>query len=78
MIHSKLRRLLAAAALVSLVSLVPVSDAGAAVRARAHQGHGAASRIGTASARLRALLVHALEKAGITIDPNGFANDGNH
>ena len=77
MIYSKVRRALAASALVSLVSLVPVGDAGAAVRARARQSHGAVSHMETASARLRALLVHALEKAGITIDPNGFIN-GSH
>jgi hypothetical protein len=77
MVHSKLRHALAASALISLVSLVTAGDASAAVRARAHQGHGAVAGIETASARLRALLVHALEKAGIRIDPNGLA-DGGH
>ena len=77
MVHSKLRRAFAVSALVSLVSLLPVGDASAAVRARAHQGHGAVAGIETASARLRSLLVHALEKAGIRIDPNGLS-DGGH
>lgn len=77
MFHSRIRRVLAASALAALVSLASVSSAGAAIRPAAHRGHRAASGIEAVGTRLRTLLVGALGKAGIRIDPNGLA-DGGH
>ena len=64
MVHPKLRRVLAASALVAAVSLVPVAGANAAVRARAHRTPAVASRIETGAAWLRDLVLDVLEKAG--------------
>jgi uncharacterized protein (DUF736 family) len=71
MVHPKLRRRLAAFALVAAVSLVPVASAHAAVRARTHRT--TASQVEAGASWLRDLAIHVLAKAGIRIDP-----DGNH
>lgn len=71
MVHPKLRRVLAASALVTAVSLVPAASADAAVRERAHQTHAAAFRVEAGASWLRDLVIHLLEKAGVRIDPDG-------
>jgi hypothetical protein len=71
MVYPKLRRVLAASALVAAVSLVPVASANAAVRARAHRTPAATSRIEISAAWLRDLVINVLGKAGIRIDPDG-------
>jgi hypothetical protein len=73
MVHPKLRRALAASALVVAVSLVPAASASAAVRERAPRTHAAAFRGEAGASWLRDLVIHLLEKAGVRIDP-----DGNH
>jgi hypothetical protein len=74
MVHPKLRRVLAASALVAAVSLVPVASANAAVHSRAHRVPAVASRIEIGAAWLWDLMVKALGgEAGVRIDP-----DGNH
>ena len=78
MVDSKLRRTLAASALVAAVSLVPVGSANAAVQARAHRAPTTFSRIEAGAAWLRSLLVSAMEKAGVRIDPDGIVRDGGH
>ena len=71
MVDSKLRRALAASALVAAVSLVPVASANAAVHARAHRDRAASSRV-AGSAWLWNLLVKAFGgEAGVRIDPDG-------
>jgi nitrous oxide reductase len=71
MVHPKLRRFLAASALVAAVSLVPAASANAAVHARAHRTPAAASRVEGGASWLRDLVIHFLEKAGVRIDPDG-------
>ena len=71
MVYPKLRRVLAASALVAAVSLVPAASAEAAVRERAHRTPAATFRVETGASWLRDLVMHALEKAGIRIDPDG-------
>jgi hypothetical protein len=78
MVDPKLRRALAASALVAAVSLVSAGSANAAVRARTHRTPAAPSRIEAGAAWLRSLLVNALEKAGVRIDPDGMTRDGGH
>jgi len=73
MVHPKLRRALAASALVVALSLVPAAGANAAVRERAPRTHAAAFRGEAGASWLRDLVIHLLEKAGVRIDP-----DGNH
>ncbi len=73
MVHPKLRRILAASALVAAVSLVPAASANAAVRARAHWTPAVTSRIEIGAIWLRDLVINVLGKAGVRIDP-----DGNH
>jgi tetrahydromethanopterin S-methyltransferase subunit D len=72
MVYPKLRRVLAASALVAAVSLVPVGSANAAVHARAHRAGVACSRIEAGAAWLWDLVVKALVgDAGVRIDPDG-------
>jgi len=71
MVHPKLRRILAASALVAAVSLVPAASANAAVREGAHRTPAAASRVEAGTSWLRDLVIHVLAKAGIRIDPDG-------
>jgi hypothetical protein len=72
MVYPKLRRILAASALVAAVSLVPVASANAAVHARAHRARIASSRIEAGAAWLWDLVVKALGgDAGVRIDPDG-------
>jgi hypothetical protein len=75
MVHPQLRRVLATSALVSVLALVPVNGAHAAVHARAHKSQSVSSTSGieAVAAWLRALLLETLENAGVRIDP-----DGNH
>jgi hypothetical protein len=73
MVHLKLRRVLAASALVAAVSLAPVASTDAAVRERAYRTPAAASRAEAGASWLRDLVIRFLEKAGVRIDP-----DGNH
>ncbi|HTG31501.1 MAG TPA: hypothetical protein VLB76_01120 [Thermoanaerobaculia bacterium] len=72
MVHLKLRRVLAASALMAAVSLVPFASADAAVHARAHRARAASSRIETGAAWLWDLVVKAMTgDAGVRIDPDG-------
>ncbi len=73
MVHPKLRRALAAFALLAAVSLVPAASANAAVGARVHRTPVVASGVEIGAAWLRDLVINILGKAGIRIDP-----DGNH
>ena len=71
MVHSKLRRALAASTLMAAISLVPFASADAAVHERAHRTPAAASRAEAGTSWLRDLVIHFLEKAGVRIDPDG-------
>jgi hypothetical protein len=72
MVHLKLRRVLAASALVAALSLVPVASANAAIHARAPRARVVSSRFQAGSAWLWNLVVKAFgEEAGVRIDPDG-------
>jgi hypothetical protein len=74
MFQPKVRRALASAALVSALSLLPVSNAGAEPRAR-REGREVSERVVavTRSLSFWDLLARVLAKASVRIDP-----DGNH
>ncbi len=72
MVHPQLRRVLATSALASVLALVPVNGAHAAVHARAHKSQSVSSGIEAGAAWLRGLLFEALENAGVRIDPDGY------
>ena len=71
MVYPKLRRALAASALLAAVSLVPVGSANAAIHARAHRAPIASSRIGAGVTWLWELVVKVMVDAGVRIDPDG-------
>lgn len=73
MVDPKLRRILAASALVATISLAPVASANAAaVHARAHRAPVASSRIEAGITWLWDLVAEVLAgDDGVRIDPNG-------
>lgn len=76
MFHPKLRRALAATALVSALSLLPIRHAGAEPRAlRVRGGRAVAERIAVRPASFWDFLMRLLAKASVRIDPNGSPSD---
>jgi len=68
----KIRRVLAATALVSALSLLPIGNAGAEPRAlQVREGGAVAERIVVRPASFWALVMRLLAKASVRIDPDG-------
>jgi hypothetical protein len=74
MVRPQLRRTIAAFTLTSILSLIPLGSASAAVRLSGEHGNSPRSEVREKnwSSRLRNLFVFFLEKMPVKMDPNGI------